>query len=109
MNYGRGWACASLLSNFAAAEFFGTDAVDAVHLWSGVGYPTIHFNLWIGTEELKRIRNDEGVYEGPAALAEVCRYSDIDKYVLPQVVLQHLERGTTPIPWKLDQTMVGIR
>lgn len=109
LEYGKTWDSASLLSNFAAAKFFETSAVEPIALWSGSQYPASHFSIWIGKDEIKKIRSDEGVYEGPDSLVEVCRYSDIDKFVYPQLVLQHLERGTSPIPWKLDDVYVGIR
>lgn len=109
LNYGQSWSSSSLLSNSAAAEFFETSAVEPVALWGGGMHATDHFSIWIGEQEIKRIRSDEGTYYGPASLIDVCNYSTTDKFVYPQIVLQNLERGTPQIPWNLDEAMVGIR
>jgi TIR domain len=109
LTYGRSWSSSSLLSNSAAAEFFETSAVEPVALWGDGMHASDHFSIWIGEQEIQRIRSDEGVYYGPDSLVRVCNYSAIDKFVFPQLVLQNLERGTPPIPWNLDNATVGIR
>ena len=109
LDYGKDWSSSSLSSNSAAATFFGTSAVEPVALWGGSMQASPHFSIWIGEQEIKKLRSEEGTYFGPDSLIRVCRYSDIDKFVYPQIVLQHLERGIAPIPWNLDDATVGIR
>lgn len=108
-DYGRAWSSTSLLSNSAAAEFFEVASVEPTSVWTGSVYHASPFSVWVGSEEIKRIRNEDGVYEGPDQFLEVGRYSDFDKFVLPQMVLQNLRRGTSPIIWNADEAIIGIR
>ncbi|WDE02475.1 toll/interleukin-1 receptor domain-containing protein [Thalassomonas actiniarum] len=103
--YGRMWQSASLGSNVSAAEFFEVSSVESVVVWQ-TSSRDFSFSLWVGEDEIKRIRNDEGVYEGPDILIEVCSYRNLDKYVYPQIVIRHLVNGITPVPWKLDASDV---
>ncbi|WP_281558137.1 toll/interleukin-1 receptor domain-containing protein [Thalassomonas sp. RHCl1] len=103
--YGRMWQSASLGSNVSAANFFEVSSVESVVVWQASS-PDLAFNLWVGEDEIKRLKNEEGVYEGPDVLIEVCNYRNLDKYVYPQLVIRHLVNGTTPVPWKLDASDV---
>lgn len=108
--YGRSAGAAMLASQDAAASFFETSRVETVVAWKG-GMWDSHtgFGMWIGKEEIKRIRNDDGVYVQPQRLIDVCSYASIDKYVYPQMILKHLKSGAGPVLWDLEEAWVGIK
>jgi hypothetical protein len=105
LNYGEEWNCASLHSGDAAAKFFETEGVKPVHVWTDASRP---FSIWLGSEDLIGLYDDLGRYTGPEPFYGAVRDSAVDKYIFPQMLLQHLRRGT-PMIWDLESATVGVR
>ena len=105
VEYGKDWRCAELMSNFDARDFFEAKDIASIHVWTPSDRAN-SFYIWIDECEIENIRF-KGSYFGPLGLSDVCNPSAINKYVFPQMILQHLKRGT-PMVWKLDDAMIGL-
>jgi hypothetical protein len=110
IDYGRRWSCASLSSDRSAAEFFETERVETVDIWRRSRTDGKYFHLWIGAEEARTLRDEQGRYDGVRAYYDACRGVDEDKYVFPQMVQKYLTSParTGPPIWELEEAVIGI-
>lgn len=108
LEYGSQWSCACLMSGFEAANVFQVPEVCPADLSAPtIGRPG-YFHLLMASDDLRSLRDDHGRYEGAGAVLDTCSPSVLSKYVLPQIVLQHLELGRGPIPWDFVDATIGI-
>ncbi|WP_084251834.1 toll/interleukin-1 receptor domain-containing protein [Bradyrhizobium sp. AT1] len=107
LEYGRTWRSGGLTSNVDAAVFFEVEYVRPVDFWKKENASrSPYYHVWLDRKETEALEGYHGVPGdfgdiGPAA---------IDKFIYPQMVLQHLadKRGRGPVIWNLSQALIGI-
>jgi hypothetical protein len=107
--FGKSWYCGFLRGDDAACEFFGVPAVERVQVWdSAEAHSTSIFSLWIAASKV-RLRDEDGVYIGSSTIGRVCgEEGPRQKFLLPQLLAEHLIVGTGPMIWDLENAMIGV-
>jgi hypothetical protein len=107
LEYGMEWRSAGLVSDGDAASFFAVEKVDPVDFWRKENAErNPYFHVWLDRKEAKSLEQHIGA---PGDFGEISRRAK-DKFIYPQMVLQHIEDGEVrgPIIWDLRDALIGL-
>jgi hypothetical protein len=107
LKYGKSWSCANLLFNKDANTFFEADSDASVDIFPSWEKQDEYFHMWASEEVKKRILDEDGAYTRPTYVSEAFDFDQMDKYLIPQMVLIHLRDGTRLLP-DVRRAIVGL-
>jgi hypothetical protein len=105
--YGKEWRSGFLNPNTAAASFFGVETVTKVDFWRKENTTrNPYFSAWLDREETETLREYRGL---PGDFGDISPTA-VDKFIYPQMVLQHLrdKKGRGPVIWNLEDALFGL-
>jgi hypothetical protein len=107
LDYGNKWFAGLIGSNHSCATFFEVEDAVLVDFWRKENITRRpYFHVWLDSKAAEPLRR----YRGQPSDFGAIRPDAIDKFIHPQMVLQHLSEKTSrgPIIWNLDDALIGL-